>query len=150
MNLRTQKKLAAKVLGVGVNRVWIDPDRMSEVSTAITRADIRNLVKEGAIEAKPKQSTSRSKARARKKQVEKGRRKGPGSRKGKKGARLTSKDAWKKKIRALRERLRDLRDDGKIDSSRYRELYQMAKGGTFRSRSHLNTYLEKRGILEEE
>ena len=28
MNLTTQKRLAASILKVGVNRVWIDPDKI--------------------------------------------------------------------------------------------------------------------------
>ena len=40
MNLTTQKRLAASILKVGLNRVWIDPERMEEVSMAITRERI--------------------------------------------------------------------------------------------------------------
>lgn len=53
MNLTTQKKLAAKILKVGVNRVWIDPEHMEEVSRAITRNSIRALINDGVIKAKP-------------------------------------------------------------------------------------------------
>ena len=34
MNLTTQKRLAASILKVGVNRVWIDPNEIEEVSRA--------------------------------------------------------------------------------------------------------------------
>ncbi|HNS25277.1 MAG TPA: 50S ribosomal protein L19e, partial [Methanobacteriaceae archaeon] len=34
MNLTTQKRLAADILKIGVNRVWIDPDHSEEVSQA--------------------------------------------------------------------------------------------------------------------
>ena len=37
MNLTTQRRLAASILKVGVNRVWIDPEEIEEVSRAITR-----------------------------------------------------------------------------------------------------------------
>ena len=37
MNLTTQKRLAADLLKVGVNRVWIDPNNLEEVSRAITQ-----------------------------------------------------------------------------------------------------------------
>ena len=36
MNLTTQRRLAASILKVGLNRVWIDPERLEEVSLAIT------------------------------------------------------------------------------------------------------------------
>ena len=32
MNLTTQKRLAASILKVGLNRVWMDPERMEEIS----------------------------------------------------------------------------------------------------------------------
>lgn len=149
MNLKTQKRLAADILGVGENRVWIDPDRITEVSTAITRADIRSLIKDDAIRSQPKKSTSKARVRKRRKQVQKGLRKGPGSRKGAKGARTPKKDVWKRRVRSLRRRLHELRDQEVIDSSLYRKLYRMVKGGSFRSKAHLESYLKKRGILEE-
>ena len=37
MNLTTQKRLAASILKVGLNRVWIDPERLEDVSMAISR-----------------------------------------------------------------------------------------------------------------
>ena len=145
-----QKRLAADILDVGKKRVWLDPERMNEISTAITRSDVRSLIEDGAIEAKPKKSISRSRARKKQKQRSKGRQSGPGSRKGSKGGRKSDKEEWMSKVRALRERLRELRDEGVLDSSTYRELYKRVKGGAFRSKSHLENYLKDRGIMEEE
>lgn len=150
MNLETQKRLAADILDVGKGRVWIDPDRMTEVSTAITREDVRGLIEDGAIKAKPKKSVSRSRARDRQEQREKGRQNGPGTRKGAKGGRRSGKREWMGKVRSLRRMLKELRDDGTIDSSLYRKLYRQVKGGSFRSKAHLKTYLEEKGILEGE
>ena len=83
MNLRTQRKLAAKVLNCGVNRVWIDPERTDEISMAITREEIRKLVHEKAIVALRENSQSRARARLLSAKKKKGRRIGPGSKKGK-------------------------------------------------------------------
>jgi len=83
-------------------------------------------------------------------QKRKGRRRGHGSRKGKKTARLSRKAAWILRIRALRRRLRYLRDTGIIDRRTYRMLYMKAKGGEFRSVSHLNAYLESQGLIKKE
>ena len=44
MNLTTQKRLAASILKVGLNRVWIDPERLEEVSMAITRDGVKQLI----------------------------------------------------------------------------------------------------------
>lgn len=150
MDLEMQKRLAADILGVGEERVWIDPDRIAEVSTAITRADVRQLVKDGAIKAKSKKSISSGRTRKRKEQRKKGRRSGPGTRKGAKQGRKSRKSEWIDKVRALRRKLRELRDEGVIDSSLYRDLYKKVKGGSFRSKSHLETYLKNKGILEGE
>ncbi|MEM4532476.1 MAG: 50S ribosomal protein L19e, partial [Desulfurococcaceae archaeon] len=46
-NLSLQKKLAAEILDVGVSRIWIDPSRVDEVVEAITREDIKRLIKDG-------------------------------------------------------------------------------------------------------
>ena len=69
MNLTTQKKLAAKILKVGVNRVWIDPEHMEEVSRAITRNSVKALINNGVIKAKPVKGISsyRSKKNAQQK-----------------------------------------------------------------------------------
>ena len=37
MNYTPQKKIAAKILGVGVNRVWIDPDVEEDLSLALVK-----------------------------------------------------------------------------------------------------------------
>ena len=87
MNLTTQKKLAAKILKVGVNRVWIDPEHMEEVSRAITRNSIRALINDGVIKAKPVNGISSYRSKKNAEQKSKGRRKGHGSRKGAKKAR---------------------------------------------------------------
>lgn len=149
MDLEMQKRIAADILGVGEGKVWIDSDRMAEVSTAITRIDVKQLIDEGAIKAKPRKSTSRARARGRQKQRDKGRQSGPGSRKGAKQGRKSKKEEWIDKVRPQRRRLRELKDEGVIDSSRYRDLYRKVKGGAFRSKSHLETYLKNKGILEE-
>lgn len=92
MDLSTQKRLAADILKVGVNRVWIDPDRVDEVARAITRESIKKLIKEGAIKAKQKKGISRYRARKIAMQKKKGRRRGKGSIKGAKGARMPKKE----------------------------------------------------------
>lgn len=148
MRLSTQRRLAAKILGVGVNRVWIDPERLDDVSTAITKDDIRGLIGNRVIKARPKKGVSRARARKRLVQRRKGRRRGEGSRKGSAKTRLPSKRARIRRVRPLRARLRELRDGGKIDPRQYRRLYRMVSGGSFRSRAHLEAYLKERGMIE--
>ena len=49
MNLAKRKALAAKVLGVGKNRVIFTKESLPEIKEAITRMDIVDLHKSGAI-----------------------------------------------------------------------------------------------------
>lgn len=149
-DLRNQKRLAASVMKVGASRVRIDPDRNDEVATAVTRGDVRKLVSGGVITAVQKKGVSRGRGRKIASQKAKGRRVGPGSRKGAANARTPRKATWVNRIRALRDELRTLREKGAIDASVYRDYYVRAKGGQFRSRAHLRTHMKTEGALSEE
>jgi large subunit ribosomal protein L19e len=140
-DLSAQKRLAADVLDVGKNRVWFDPEAQGEIAEAITREDIRELVDEGTIAAEEKGGNSRGRARERDEKRSYGHRKGPGSRKGKQGARQDEKSAYADRIRAQRQTLRELRDEGELTPSQYRELYNMANGGEFDSVRRLQNYI---------
>lgn len=149
-DLRNQRRLAAAVLDCGEGRVWIDPLHADAVAEAVTRQDVRALVKKGYIRAEQKAGTSRSRARFLKEQKESGRRKGPGSRKGAKGARSPRKQKWIRTIRPIRATLKDLRESGKVSPSVYRLYYRKAKGGVFRSKNHLVSHMRTDGVLKEE
>lgn len=150
MNVSTQKRMAAEVLGVGVNRVWVDPDALGEVAQAVTREDVRELIDDGFIQSKEKEGQSRGRARERREKRRKGRGTGPGKRSGGGTARSPRKREWVNSVRAQRKFLRELRDEGEIDRSTYREFYRLSKGGTFPDVSHLREALETRGYLEGE
>ena len=49
MNLGKKKKLSAKALEVGKERIVFLKPRLDEIKEAITRQDIKDLEKEGAI-----------------------------------------------------------------------------------------------------
>ncbi|OPY25465.1 MAG: 50S ribosomal protein L19e [Methanobacterium sp. PtaU1.Bin242] len=147
MNLTTQKRLAADILKVGLNRVWIDPENTEEVSRAITREGVKQLIDNGIIKAKPKKGISSYRSKKIAQQKKKGRRKGHGSIKGAKGARTPKKKAWMTTIRALRKDLKDMRDNRDINKTTYRKLYKMAKGGAFRSKSYMKTYARDHDLL---
>jgi large subunit ribosomal protein L19e len=141
-DLSAQKRLAADVLDVGKNRVWFDPDAQGEIVEAITREDIRELVDDGTIRAEPKQGNSKGRSRERKKKRAYGHQKGPGKRRGKAGARQDEKQEWQQRIRAQRKKLNELRADGEITRSQYRELYNKARGGEFQSVQYLLNYID--------
>lgn len=143
-DLKSQKRMAAEIMDVGKNRVWIDPDQTDRVEEAITRQDIRNLIEGGAIDKKKEEGTSRGRAREDREQKSRGRRKGHGSRKGQKTARKDSKTEWMEKIRAIRKRLKEMKEEDEITNEEYRKLYDMAKGGFFRDTKHLENHIEEK------
>ncbi len=148
MNYTPQKKIAAKILGVGVNRVWIDPEVEEDLSLALTREDVRKLIADRVIRKKPIVGVSRGRARILKLQKQRGQRRGHGSRKGSKTARQPGKELWIKKIRSQRRYLRGLRDNQLITPAQYRQLYAKAKGNSYRSVSHLRNTINEAGIIK--
>jgi ribosomal protein L19E len=49
LNLRSKRRLAAAVLGVGAERIIFDPEAEDLIQDAITRSTIRGLIGTGAI-----------------------------------------------------------------------------------------------------
>ena len=150
--LTAQRRLAAAELKIGESRVWINPDPevAGELSDAITHEDIRSQITAGNIKAKPKKGNSRGRIRAKNAKRAYGHCKGPGHRRGAKGARSPRKELWMTKIRALRKRLRELRDTGQIDRHAYRLLYRKSKGGEYRSTAHMNSFIKAKGLARGE
>lgn len=148
--LDVQRRLAAQILKCGKNRVRFDPDKLEEIGEAITKTDIRVLVKNGIISRKNLLNTSRFWARKRKTQKSYSKQKGFGSRKGKKTARLKPKRAWINKIRLQRNFIKSLRDNSTITNEDYHELYLKSKGGFFRSLRHLKLYTKERDMIKNE
>ena len=142
MSLKSQRRLAAEILKIGENRVWMDPERTDEIESAITREEIRKLISEKAIYRKPKIGISRSRARVLKEKKKKGLRRGFGSRKGTAKARSPPKRNWIRKVRALRKKLRELKSQYSIAERDYRTLYVLSGSGTFDSINDLVTYIE--------
>lgn len=148
MRLKSQRRLAAQLLKIGENRVWFDEDRLEEVKEAITKVDIKKLIKDLAIQARLQKSISGFRRRKKYLQKRKGRQQGQGSRKGTRNARHPAKREWITKMRLQRSLLKKLRDKKIIDPKNYRKLYMRSKGGFFRSRRHVLLYLEEQGVFK--
>ena len=147
-DLSLQRRLAADILGVGESRIWIDPTKTDKVAQAITREDVRKLIKEGIIQARPVHPPSRGRWRERHQARRKGRHRGPGRRKGAASARRDPKEEWMHRIRKMRRFLRWLRDHGIIDRRTYRQLYRWTKGGMFPTFASLRRWLIEHGYLK--
>ena len=134
----SQRRIAAAILKAGSTRVWMDPNQAARIAQAITRTDVRRLIDKGIIRELP----------ARKPTPEAGARtQGCGSRKGARGARLRGgkKEPWLNRIRPQRQMLNDLKPS--LKPMAYRKLYRLVKGGMFRSRTHLKSYVEEKKLL---
>jgi large subunit ribosomal protein L19e len=152
MMITNQKRMAAQILSkkegreVGIHRVWIHPDYLEEVTSAVQKDDVRQLIEEGIIKAKPITGISRSRARKAALQKSKGRRKGHGSRKGTFNARAPKKERWMRVIRSQRRLLKEFRNDETLTPSKYRYYYRKAKGGSYRSTADMKRNMEIDGI----
>jgi large subunit ribosomal protein L19e len=134
LNLRSKRRLAADVLGVGKDRIIFDPEAQDLIQDAITRSTIRGLAGMGGIKVAPVQGISRGRARTKHK---KGKSRGHGSLRGAKTARTPRKTVWVMKVRALRWRLKVARERNEISKDQYRKLYRQVKGGQVRGVKHL-------------
>jgi large subunit ribosomal protein L19e len=143
VSLKSQRRLAAEILKVGQNRLWVDPERIEDIEIAITREEIRKLIHEKAIQPKPARGVSRSRARILHLKKRKGLRRGPGK---KSKSRTSKKDIWMKKIRALRRRLRELKERRIITESTYRQFYRMASSGVFESIAELERRIKSSNL----
>ncbi len=151
MRFDHQRRLASEILGCGVNRVRIttDPAEQENIFDAITREQVRELIRRNVITMREERGVSRGRTRMRSLQKRKGRQRGHGTRRGTANARASQKTQWIGTIRRLRAYLRELKTQGRIDVHTYRRFYRQAKGGMFKSKAHLTQQLQMAGVLKE-
>ena len=133
MKLDKKKTIATRVLNVGKDRVWFNPERLQEIKEAITRQDIKDLIAEKVIGLKDITG-------GKKKQKRKTRRRAGNISRKIKSAR--KKADYVNKIRKLRKYLKVRRAEGKISSSEYRKLRNYAKSGIFKGLKHLKEHIK--------
>jgi len=135
LNLKSKRRLAASVLGVGQDRVIFNDEYSDLIQDAITRSTIRGLVGFGAIKIAPEKGVSRGRFRTKSRKQKRGR--SAGSTEGAAFARNPRKDMWISKVRALRWRLKVAKERKEISPQAYKALYKQVKGGQVRGVKHL-------------
>ena len=138
--LELQKRIAASVLKIGKSRVWFDPSRIDDIREAITKDDIRALIKEKAIKKMPKKGRKRRAGKLRQKRKRKGRRRGFGKKK--KIVKKRKKD-YMIKIKNLRKYIKQLKNEGIINAKESRRLLGLAKAGMFKSKKDIKEKIKK-------
>ncbi|AIC14251.1 50S ribosomal protein L19e [Nitrososphaera viennensis] len=143
VNIRKKRELVARILGVGVNRVRFEPDKLEDVADSITRDNIRSLVKSGAIWTVKPKGTSRGRAEEKRSVWKKMHGKGQGSKKGKKTARVGKKEVYVVRVRSMRYHLRVMKERKDITNEIYWNLYKQVNGGHVRSLAHLRDLVKE-------
>ena len=135
MKAQKAKEMAGQLLKTGTSKIWVDPLENERVAQAMTKEDLRLLIKEGIVKKKKLAGKNKKRALLRKK----GSKKGFGKRKGTAKARTNPKEKWMKAVRAQRKKLRELKRGKQKFKIPYRKAYLMVKGGYFRGKKHLES-----------
>jgi len=130
MGLEKRKELAAKVLGVGKNKILFSEARLSDIKEAITKQDIRDMYAEGIIMIKS--------AKGRKKKEKRTTKRGPGK------IKMTVRNPKREYIilvRKFRRYIGELRKQGKVSEEQYRDLRKKIKAKMFKSKANLKDFI---------
>jgi large subunit ribosomal protein L19e len=130
MNLRAKKQLAAKTFGVGKERIAFVNERIEEVKEAITKQDMRNLQKEGAIIIKEIKGRSKNIKRKKKR----------GFARVRKNVNTRKRD-YVILTRKLRKVLSDKKKKGEMEIKEIKELRKKIRNKMFKSKAHLKEYM---------
>jgi large subunit ribosomal protein L19e len=132
MKLDLKKNLASKSLNVGKKRIIFDNERIPEIKEAITKQDIKDLKESGAIRIRE--------VSGRRKVVKRKTRKRAGKIKLKVNKR---KQDYVKLTRKLRAYIKELKNQGKIDLDKYKELRKKIRNSYFKSKRNLKESIEQ-------
>lgn len=133
MKLDKKKALAAKVLGVGKERIVFVEPRLNEIKEAITKDDIRSLKADGAIIIKEMKG---KKLRQKKKKTKRS----PGNIR--KNAR-NSKREYIIITRRLRKYVSELRSKNLLKKENVADLNKKIRNRYFKSKSQMKEYLQE-------
>ena len=130
MNLGKKKSLAARTLKIGKERIVFVQSRLDEIKEAITKQDIRDLQKEGAIIIKEIKGRRKIKKKSKKRSV--------GNIKKKLNKR---KQGYVKMTRKLRSYVAEMKKQGKLSKEDVSDIRKKIRNRIFRSKAHLKEYI---------
>tara|TARA_Y100000310_G_scaffold190359_1_gene190304 strand:+ start:2113 stop:2514 length:402 start_codon:yes stop_codon:yes gene_type:complete len=130
MQLAKKKALAAKVLKIGKNRVIFIGGHETEIKEAITRQDILDLNKSGAIQVRDVSGRTKTVKRKHRRRTGKIKKKVK-----------TRKQDYVKLTRKLRKFSKFLLKTKEIDREKHKEIRKRIRAKKFRSKRHLNESL---------
>lgn len=130
MNLLKKKKLASRTLKIGSKRISFVNSRLEEIKEIITKQDIRDLVKEGAIIIKD--------ICGRKKNITKKRKRSVGNIRKKVNKK---KQEYVKATRKQRKYVGEMRKQGKITREESIEIRKKIRNRNFKSAANLKEHI---------
>jgi len=130
MNLAKKKALAVKTLKVGKGRIVFVNSRLNDIKEAITKQDIKDLQKDGAIIVKA--------VKGRKKVLKKSKNKSPGNVRKKVNKR---KKEYVIMTRKLRRYVAEMKEQGKLSQEKVKDIRNKIRNKMFKSKAHLKEYI---------
>ena len=129
MNLSMKKRLAARTLKVGKERIVFIESRLNDIKEAITKQDIRDLKEDGAIiikNVKGRKTKTKKKSRS------------PGNIRKKVNKR---KQEYVKATRKQRAYVKEMEKKEIVSKEEYKDIKKKIRNRIFRSKSHLREYI---------
>lgn len=130
MNLSNKKALAIRTLKVGKERIVFLQSRLDEIKEAITKQDIKDLQKEGAIIVKD--------IKGRRKIKKKGKKRSVGNIRKKVNKR---KQEYVIMTRKLRKYVVEMKKQEKLSKEEISDIRKKIRNKAFKSKAHLKTYI---------
>ncbi|MEX0921034.1 MAG: 50S ribosomal protein L19e [Candidatus Pacearchaeota archaeon] len=129
MNLSKKKELAKRTFNVGKERIAFVESRLDEIKEAITKQDMRDLKKDGAIVVK--EIKGRKKTRAKRKRSTGNIRKKVNKR----------KTEYMALTRKLRKYVAEMKKQKELSGEDVKDIRKKIRNRLFRSKAHLKTYI---------
>lgn len=144
MSIKLTRRIAAKIMERGESSVRINPTSIEEAKKAITREDVRAMIKSGAVYAIPKKKNLSRHGELLATKRAQGRSRGKGRRKGSKFARTGL--LYPKKVRSQRRILKELKSSKTIDNNTFKKYYRLVRGNSFQTKISLINHIKESGI----